>query len=155
MSSSTYETLVQAGFVPVQELAARKILTTIEKGKRYALQISNSKESVLYQVDGNIITVGDKCDKLVLVKLSNQPEMWAEIFVELKGGDVGHALTQLIDTIKQPIFKHPTNVVKWARVVATAFPANKSNPDIERKKIALLQLGFDYKGLKTGQLDCI
>ena len=56
MSSSTYETLVQAGFVPVQELAARKILTTIEKGKRYALQISNSKESVLYQVDGNIIT---------------------------------------------------------------------------------------------------
>ena len=79
-------------------------------------------------------------DKLVLVKLSSQPEQWAEIFVELKGSDVGHALTQLIETIKRPIFKHQSNVIKRARIVATSFPANKSNPDIERKKITLLIL---------------
>lgn len=155
MNSSTHEALMQAGFEPEQGLSARKILTTIEKGKRYALQIANGKESVLYQVDGNIVTTGDKCDKLVLVKLSSQPEQWAEIFVELKGSDVGHALTQLIETIKRPIFKHQSNVIKRARIVATSFPANKSNPDIERKKITLLQFGFDYKGLKTGQADCI
>ena len=89
------------------------------------------------------------------MKLSNQPEQWAEIFVELKGKDVGHALTQLIETIRQPIFKHQTNVVKRARVVATSFPTNKSNSDIEKKKIALIKLGFEYKGLKPGQLERI
>ena len=155
MPTSTYDTLTQAGFVPQQGLAVRSILATSEEGKRYALKISNSKESVLYQVDGNIVKAGDKCDKLVLVKLSTKPETWAEIFVELKGGGVSHALTQLIETIKKPIFKHPTNVEKRARVVATAFPANNSNPDVERKKITLLQMGFDYKGFKTGQMDSI
>ena len=155
MNTSTHEVLTLAGFVPQQELSVRKIMTTKENGIQYALQISNNKESVLYQVDGDIITTGEKCDKLVLVKLSNQPETWAEIFVELKGGGVGHALTQLIETIKRPIFKHQTNVVKRARVVATSFPTNKNNPDIEKKKIALIKLGFEYKGLKSGQSDSI
>lgn len=155
MNLSTHEALMQVGFVPQQELSVRKIMTTKENGIQYALQISEDKESVLYQVDGDIITTGDKCDKLVLVKLSSEPEKWAEIFVELKGKDVGHALTQLIETIKQPIFKHQTNEVKRARVVATSFPANKSNPDIERKKIVLLRLGFEYKGLKPKQFDII
>ena len=155
MNTSTHEVLTQAGFVPQQELSVRKIMTTKENGIQYALQISEDKESVLYQVDGDIITTGDKCDKLVLVKLSSEPEKWAEIFVELKGKDVGHALTQLIETIKQPIFKHQTNEVKLARVVATSFPANKSNPDVERKKIKLSRLGFEYKGLKPKQFDLI
>lgn len=155
MSSSTHEVLILAGFEPEQGLSARKILVTAENGKRYELQISNDKESVLYQVDGNIITTGERCDKLVLVKLSNQPEQWAEIFVELKGRDVGHALTQLIETIKRPIFKHQTNVVKRARVVATSFPTNKSNPDIEYKKRELMKLGFEYKGCKSGQSERI
>lgn len=155
MNTSTHEVLTQAGFVPQQELSVRKIMTTKENGIQYALQISEDKESVLYQVDGDIITTGEKCDKLVLVKLSNQPEKWAEIFVELKGKDVGHALTQLIETIKRPIFKHQTNMVKRARVVAISFPTNKNNPDIEKKKIALIKLGFEYKGLKSGQSDSI
>ena len=155
MPTSTYDTLLQAGYSPSQSLLVRKILATHEEGKRYALQISNNKESVLFQVDGTIIKTGEKCDKLVQVKLESKPEKWAQIFVELKGHDVSHALTQLIETAKQKIFCHSTNTIKRACVVATSFPTNKANPEIEKKIIELGKMQFQLKKLKSGQTDNI
>lgn len=64
-----HEKLQRRGFFPEQELAVRKIVSTTEKGKRYILQTSNQTESVVYQIDGNIITKGNKCDKMVLFKM--------------------------------------------------------------------------------------
>lgn len=155
MPISTHDALQQAGYVPQQTLMARPVLATREEGKRYALKVSNNKESVLYQVDGSIITTGEKCDKLIQVKLESKPEKWAQIFVELKGHDVSHALTQLIETVKQKIFYHTTNTIKRACVVATSYPANKSNPEIEKKIIELGKLQYQLKKLKSGQTDNI
>lgn len=155
MPTSTHDTLLQAGYTPQQPLLIRKILATREEGKRYALQVANSKESVLYQVDGDIIKAGEKCDKLIQVKIESKPEKWAQIFVELKGHDVSHALTQLIETAKKKIFYHTTNSIKRACVVATSFPSNKSNPDVEKKIVELGKMQFQLKKLKPGQTDCI
>ena len=155
MANSTHEVLLEHGFIPSHPLKARKALSLSEQGKRYRLDISGTKQTVAYQVDGNIIVSGRKCDKLVLVRLDSASEEWAQILVELKGGGVEHALEQLIATAKNPMLKHPTNVVRRARVVATSFPANKANPNVEKLKLQLLQMGIDYKGLKSDQPDGI
>lgn len=156
MSTSTHDALQQSGYIPQQKLQFRPLLATQEKGKSYVLEVSGNKESVLYQVDGYIVTTGDKCDKLVLVKKTKQPETWAEIFVELKGKNPNHALTQLIETVKNPIFQHVTNVTKRACVVATSYPTNKSNPVFERKVLELEnKFKFRLKKLKPGQKDNI
>lgn len=111
---STHERLVSEGFSPEQILMARTRIRTEENGKRYTLLTKGSEESVVYAVDGNIVKEGQRCDKLVLVKKTTNrinPEQWTEIFIELKGRDTNHAINQLRETLKNPIFKHPSNDV--------------------------------------------
>lgn len=80
MTENTYSFLKESGYKPEQELSVRKIVATSEQGKRYHLNVSESKRSSLYQVDGYIISDGKRCDKLVLVEKAEND--WAEIFVE-------------------------------------------------------------------------
>lgn len=157
VTKSTHEVLQQAGFQPQQSLSKRKVLSTSEEGKRYLLDVAGVKDSVLYQVDGVIIKEGGKCDKLILVHTGDDgaKEQWTEIFVELKGTDVRHALEQLIASAKNPIFKHGSNTERRARVVATNFPANNANPDVEKLKKQLATMKIKYKQFKNGQRDCI
>lgn len=150
---STHQKLLESGYTPQQKLQSRKIISTQEEGKKYVLNIPDDNESVVYQVDGYIIKNGEKCDKLILVKNTEYPETWIEIFLELKGRDVNHALTQIIQTAKSPIFYHQSNVCRRARVVARSFPSNNSNPYVERKKRELYSMGIDYRGLKPNQID--
>ncbi len=67
---STHEQLDAEGFSPEQPLMVRTKINTNEKGKRYILVTTGIEESVVYAVDGNIITNGLRCDKLILVKRS-------------------------------------------------------------------------------------
>ena len=109
---STHERLSAEGFSPEQPLMVRTKVCTMEKGKRYALLTSGMEESVVYDVDDNIIKEGRRCDKLVLVKRSargESPEQWTEIFIELKGVDTKHAIAQLHETLKKSVFMHPSN----------------------------------------------
>lgn len=150
--TNLHEKLQRRGFFPEQELAVRKIVSTAEKGKRYILQTSNHTESVVYQIDGNIITKGNKCDKMVLVNTGNND--WTQIFVELKGVDVSHAIVQLESTLQNVILKHPANKEKRARVVAASFPSNRANPIMEKAKIHFLKnYQCDFRGLKSDQPD--
>lgn len=153
---STHEILQQKGFAAESALLNRKTVSTnIEEGKRYTIDLGESKPSVVYKVDGNIITLGSKCDRLVLIQTASNAtaEEWLEIFVEQKGTDVKHAYEQLLDTIKLAIFKHATNKVRRACVVATSFPANGSNPAIEKIKKELAHMNVQCKQFKTGQKD--
>jgi len=154
MADNTYSFLKKSGFEPSQELLVRKKLATTEHGKRYHLNIFDNKKSSLYQVDGYIVTVGKKCDKLVLVE--KETDDWAEIFVELKGVDVASAIDQLRVSLENPIFKHATNKELRARIVAQSFPSNKANPIMEKAKIEFLQkYHCDLRGMKNGQKDSI
>lgn len=154
---STHERLVSEGFFPEQILMARTRIRTEENGKRYTLLTKGSEESVVYAVDDNIVKEGQRCDKLVLVKRTTNrinPEQWTEIFIELKGRDTNHAINQIRETLKSPIFKHPSNDIIRARIIAQSFPANKSNPTMEKAKQEFRKnYKCDLRGLKSGQED--
>lgn len=152
---STYDNLMSNGFRPEQPLQVRKTIVESENGKKYTLEVLDNKASVSYQVDGNIIKEGEKCDKLILVKYCD--DEWAEIFIELKGVDVPHAIDQLFTTLKKQIFRHPSNKDIRARIVATSFPSNKANPIMEKAKREFANKPYfcDLRGLKNGQKDKI
>jgi len=156
--ASTHEVLAQNGFAPELPLQKRKTITVSENAMCYSLDISGGRECVAYQIDGNIVTEGNKCDKLVLVHTGNdnaRGELWTEVFVELKGRDVYHGLTQLVKTVKQQVFKHSSNTEVRARLVAVNFPANNANPGVEKLKIELSKLKVKYKQFKNGQKDSL
>lgn len=156
-ANSTHGELIQKGFCPTLPLTSRKILKVSEEGKQYILNISNGKKSECFQVDGDIIKTGERCDKLILVQLGSdeQNEEWAEIFVELKGVDVKHAWRQLLETVKNQLFVHPTNKERRACVVAASFPSYNSNPDIERLKKELNKMKITTVSRKSNQPDNI
>ena len=91
----------------------------------------------------------------MLVRLTPEgliPEKWSEIFVELKGSDIDHAVAQLRATLRNPLFKHPSNDDIRARIVAQSFPAHKSDPTMENaKKEFRKNFQCDLRGMKTGQ----
>lgn len=158
--ANTYEMLTDKGYKPSQPLQYRKILTTAEQGRKYTLEISEEKTTALFDIDGYIITQGAKCDKLVLInenKVNGKEEAWNEIFVELKGTDVTHAIEQIRATLKKAVFKHPANKVVKARIVAASFPSNKSNPIMEKakKEFAASPYYCELRGMKNGQKDKI
>lgn len=155
--ASTYEFLSTSGFESEQPLMPRHNVTVKEKGQHYKLKVSGQEPSVVYAVDGKIITKGTRCDKLLLVNRcaeEGEPEQWTEIFVELKGVDTSHAITQLRETLKHTFFKHPSNKEIRARIVAKAFPSNKADPTMERAKREFRQtFNCDLRGMKAGQED--
>ena len=154
MSSSTYNSLMTAGFVPEQALQVRKTVVTQEKGIKYTLDVKNNYPSVVFQVDGYIIESGRKCDKLVLVNTkSESPEEWTQILVELKGHDAVHGIEQLLETAKNDKFSDKSNKTRKARLVATSIPSNRANPMVEKLKREFKKIKVDYKSLKPGQKD--
>ncbi|MBQ9560381.1 MAG: hypothetical protein IJV08_10450 [Bacteroidaceae bacterium] len=155
--NSTHERLTADGFAPEQALQVRAKISVSENGKCYLLATNGKEQSVVYAVDGYIVTEGLRCDKLVLVKRSAKdlaPEQWTEAFVELKGVNTSHAIDQLRQTLKKSQFKHPTNDDIRARIVAQSFPSNKSNPTMEKAKQEFRKdYNCDLRGMKTGQED--
>jgi hypothetical protein len=131
--TNLHERLQSLRYQPEQALTARKEISVSEKGKRYRLSFDRPLQSVVYQIDGSIITEGSKCDKMILVDKTNGE--WTQIFVELKGKDVKHAITQLESTLQNEFLRHAANKEKRARIVATAYPANGANLTMERAKI--------------------
>ena len=154
---STHERLTTEGYAPEQNLQIRSKISVSEKGKRYMLATGGKEESVVYAVDGTIVTEGQRCDKLVLVRRTakdDTPERWTESFVELKGVDMTHAINQLRETLKKSIFKHPSNDDVRARIVAQSFPSNKSNPTMDKAKQEFRKdFNCDLRGMKSGQVD--
>ena len=113
---TTYKQLSSKGFKPQQTLLARKTVVVKEGGKKYVLDVQSESPSVVFQVDGDIIKTGLKCDKLILVNTHNTPtEEWVQIFVELKGTDVIHGMKQLLESVKNPIFASLSNKQRKAR----------------------------------------
>lgn len=156
-SNSTHYSLMVKGYAPEQALQVRAKISVSENGKRYLLATNGKEESVVYAVDGVIVKEGLRCDKLVLVKRSDkeiEPEQWTEAFVELKGVDTNHAISQLRQMLKNAIFKHPSNDDIRARIVAQYFPSNKSNPAMEKAKQEFRKdYNCDLRGMKNGQED--
>lgn len=132
-------------YIADSPLGNRKIVSTSEQGKTYKITFTTIKPSAVYTIDGKIITAGDRCDKLVLIQSNILQNKWIEIFVELKGTDVNHAVKQLKATIEKPVFKHKTIEQLWARIVAQSFPRNTGNSTIERARDYFRKRNIDFK----------
>jgi hypothetical protein len=114
----TYNKLSASGFETADH-GIREEFVCSEKRSRYSLSLNPRMEGWRYQVDGYIITEGDKCDALILVKDGDD---FAEVFVELKGSDVKHAITQLEETLKHNLFKDNDYLLRWGRIAVYSYP---------------------------------
>lgn len=150
-----YEKLVRQGYAPHHTLTGRKDMSVKENRTEYRLQLDKRRPTASYQVDGKIITSGNKCDYLMLVCHDEPQNQWTEVFVELKGCDVEHAITQLEATIGADILKHKCVNRRLARIVALSFPSHKSNPALEKAKRRFRAYSCDLKTIKTKQPDNI
>ncbi len=109
------------------------------------------KEYEKVHVDGEAITEGRRCDYL-LTKYDSSP--FGEYFVELKGSDVSHGITQLEETIRQLGIRTDEQIEKLAFVVASSVSpkirTNIQNAKVQFKKNYDMRLlvrpsGYEYK----------
>ena len=117
----TYNKLSENGF-KAADSGVRDQFVCREKRSRYVLSLEPEMEGWRFQVDGYIITEGDKCDALILVKDGDD---FAEVFIELKGSDVSHAITQLEETLKNGLFKDSDSLMRWARIAIYSYPKSQ------------------------------
>lgn len=117
----TYDKLSENGFTAVDH-GVRNQFVCCEKRSKYVLSLDPPMEGWRYQVDNYIITEGDKCDALILVKEGGDV---AEVFVELKGSDVSHAITQLEETLKHSLFKDNDFLSRWGRIAVYSYPKSQ------------------------------
>lgn len=148
------ELLSAAGYNPIQQWMVRKQMSVSENGKTYSLPLNPPKNSAVYQIDGEIISVGRKCDKLVVI-VDNQ--LNASIFVELKGKDIFHAIDQLESTLNHEYFKtNQTNkdVIRARIVTCGSGPTSSASKFVTDAKIRFLKrYNCDLRILKSRQPD--
>ncbi len=141
-------------FSPEQPFMERKLLSTSENGRKYTLALNPAQRCAAYQVDGHIITEGDRCDKLIVIEHDAVANKWTKIFVELKGKNVRHAIQQLRCSIKIVLFFHPTIKKRYARIIAQSIPSNTGNSIVERARNEFRSvLGIELKCWSSGKTD--
>lgn len=109
---------------------------------KYQLVNACKKEVVKYRIDPGVIgTDGKKCDYGVYT------EDRRLILVEIKGGDYGHALKQIGETVDQLFHKPEVKVDRLdARVVLTRTPS----PDLYRTEEKKLRKKLIVKNIQWG-----
>ena len=112
----------------------KKCLTTnndklvVFKEKRSKLTIVNRKQvsATKVIVDDCVITSGIRCDFLYIINKT-------ELFIELKGQDLNHALDQLETTIKK-LSKDSKKFKKKSFIICTRSPLNSASIQNHRVK---------------------
>ena len=143
-------------YEPEKPLKEYKCISTKENGICYRANVEPVRNVAVFQVDGCIINTGNKCDKLILSVNPESTNTWLGHFIELKGQDIHHAISQLESTIANPIFQHNTLSKKYARIVAQSFPANRADPTMERARNRFRErYDCELKNIKSNQPDTI
>ena len=153
--ANTYDVLCSKSFHPEKERDMRSELSVKEKGVSYVLRLKSKLYTSVFQIDGKIICDGNKCDKLVVVEFPDN-EGWANVFVELKGSNVSHAIVQLESTLRHPLFhdEHPQK--SYARIVSTSMPMRRNDPEWEKAQIRFLKnYKCELKRVKSQQPDSL
>lgn len=150
--------LEDKGFKPAQSWQSRSVIAVSENGKTYRTVISHDSVSAVFQIDGNIIKSGQKCDKLLVVTDdSDMPIQGRAVFIELKGKDINHAIDQLEAAINNQYFKpYPLEKDKTrARIVTGGCgPKSSSRMKLEDARIRFKrQYNIELRVLKNNQTD--
>ncbi|UFH49202.1 hypothetical protein [Pseudomonas sp. KNUC1026] len=88
----------------------------------------NRKKLLRHQVDGCLIKSGIKCDWMLVEEKTK-----TEIYIELKGSDVEHAVDQISKTVEQLSDSPPK---KWGYVICTRSPMSATEIQRATKSIA-------------------
>lgn len=141
---------------PEKKLQIRKNISVSEGKAIYVASVNPERKVAAFPVDGKLITEGNKCDKLILSQYDGSEADWIGHFIELKGCDISHAITQLEATLNNKMFQDVSLKQKYARIVGRKFPANTGNSDIERARINFIKrYKCELKCLKYSQEDKI
>lgn len=159
-ASNKYQVLLSNGYDPCQDIKQRPIVTISEKGKTYKASVANGYGSAVFQVDGNIIKAGLRCDAfLVALQESENNQNGVAAFIELKGVDISHAVDQIEETIKNSIFRpfpKPEDKAKARIVTAGCGPKSSSKKKVEEARIRFKRLyNVELRILKNSQLDTL
>lgn len=138
----TYNNLLGEGFKPSLELKKRSVFVVKENGCKFRMEGMEAYFSCGFQIDGDVISDGEaKCDKLLLIALDKDQKAigengkWLRIFIELKGANAEHAVSQLEDTLKHELFASlPKEEKQVACAVAKSIPSNGSSPKIAKAR---------------------
>lgn len=145
--------LILLGYQPEQPPAERASLSVKENGQTYRLCLTARLKSAVFAIDGHITTgCVPRCDKLVSVDIN--PDRCAEIFVELKGRNIVHAIEQLEASLRDPLFHHASVNERRARIVARRIPANSGSSPLTKAKIRFMaDYRCDLRALNSGAPD--
>lgn len=158
MARNLYSRLTEAGFVPAQPWSHRPIVSISEKGKKYIVSTSADTQCCIYHVDGVILGQGcNKCDYLLLIGKNTEGEIITsgECFIELKGGDITHAIEQLEATLNH-FGKCKDDVIDCrARIVTNgSIPKTSMNSVFEKARVRFLRdFNCELKKIKSQQPD--
>ena len=151
--ANTCDALCSMSFRPEKGRAMRSELSVKEKSIVYVLELKEKLYTSVFQIDGNIIRQGNKCDKLVVVEHPDN-EGWDNVFVELKGSDVKHAIAQLESSLSHPVFCNERPSKAYARVVSSCMPMRRNDPEWEKARARFKQrYGCELKRVKSRQPD--
>ncbi len=148
------------GFSPHQAWKERSSISVSENGKTYKAQVAQELMTAVFQVDGEIIKAGAKCDKfLAAISMSPDQSKGVAVFIELKGKDISHAIDQLEATLKSGPFMPLPNredLVRARIVTAGCGPKSSSKIKLEkaRKRFKLLY-NTELRVLKNMQSDTL
>ena len=126
------------GIKPDKGPAPMKKVSVTEKGVNYNVEIEGKNITTIYPVDGTAIREGQRCDKFIAVL---NEDSGVPVFLELKGGDISHAIDQLESTIKNPLFlPYPSKKDKTrARIISNRGVSSASRSELERAKVRFLR----------------
>lgn len=130
------EYLENKGFMPEQPWKKRGTVSCGEKGKMYIAQTVDNTVCCVHRVDGVIIGPKQpKCDYLMLVRDKNDNPV-GESFIEIKGGDIMHAVEQLEATLRYFNVQRCSELDSRARVVTSrSIPGSITKGDFERARV--------------------
>lgn len=101
---------------------------------RSKFRLENPKKSKIkvILVDNCVIKQGMRCDYLVIVPGKNESSDGQEIYIELKGSDVKHAVEQLATTIQK--LTNNISASKLCFIASTKCPINSTQIQNIKKK---------------------
>ncbi len=146
------------GYSPYIGWMNRSTVSVSEKGKTYRVTVAEDFESAVFQIDGEVINRGAKCDKyLAAIHHAMDRLQGVSVFIELKGKDISHAIDQLEATIKSREFMpypKPTDRVRARIVTAGCGPKSSSKVKLEeaRRRFKVVY-NIELRVLKNQQND--
>ncbi len=156
-AARSIQRLKEKGIKPEQDWKQRKLVAVSENGKTYKAPVAEGVESAVYQIDGNLIKTGQKCDKLLIAKREESSQKGLAVFIELKGKGISHAIDQLEETINNPLFRPystPEDKTRARIITPSCGPASSSRIKLEAARIRFKsRYNIELKVLKNSQPD--